>query len=166
MFKNYFTIALRSIWKNKVFSAINIFGLAIGISASLVIYLLVNYDFSFDKFEKDNSRIYRITSLFNFSGEAYHNSGVPSPMGNAVQQQVTGLDVVAFFRIQEDDAKVAIPIANSNPVIFKNQEKMVYADENYFKLIEYKWLAGSAKTSLLQPYQIVLTEANAKLYFQ
>jgi hypothetical protein len=72
MLKNYFTIAFRTLWKNKVFTAINIFGLAIGISASLVIFLLVNYHFSFDKFQKDNDRIYRVVSNFSFSGEIYH----------------------------------------------------------------------------------------------
>ena len=51
MFKNYFTIALRNFWRNKTFSLINIFGLSIGISASLVIYLLVNYHFNFDRFD-------------------------------------------------------------------------------------------------------------------
>ena len=66
MFKNYITISLRTLWKNKLFTAINILGLAIGISASLVIYLLVNYHFTFDQFEKDGDRIYRVVSDFSF----------------------------------------------------------------------------------------------------
>ena len=98
MFKNYFTIAVRTLLKNKVFTGINILGLSIGISASLVIYLLVNYHFSFDKFEKDNSRIYRVTSNFNFSGEIYHNQGVCDPMAGAIRKELTGLDAVVPFR--------------------------------------------------------------------
>ncbi len=90
MFKNYFTIAIRTLWKNKIFSVINILGLAIGISASLVIYLLVNYHFTFDKFEKDNGRIYRVVSNFTFSGEAYYNSGVSDPLAAAVRKEITG----------------------------------------------------------------------------
>ncbi len=54
---------------------------------------------------------------------------------------------------------------NPEPVVFKNQRGFVYADENYFKLIGYHWLAGSEKTSLQQPYQTVLTESAAALYF-
>ncbi len=69
MVKNYFIVAFRNFRHNKIFSLINILGLAIGISASLVIYLLVNYHFTFDKFEKDNDRIYRVVSNFTFSGE-------------------------------------------------------------------------------------------------
>jgi putative ABC transport system permease protein len=121
MFKNYFTIALRTLWKNKVFSAINILGLAIGISASLVIYLLVNYHLTFDKFEKDNDRIYRVVSNFNFSGEVYHNSGVTSPMASAVSKEISGLDAVVPFRKWDWDAKISVPVSNKNKFnIFKH----------------------------------------------
>ena len=66
MFKNYFKTAFRNLKKNKTFSIINVAGLSIGISAALVIYLIVSYDFSFDKFEKDSDRIYRVVSDFKF----------------------------------------------------------------------------------------------------
>src|SRR6478672_3210893 len=98
MLKNYLVIALRNFWRNKIFSLINIFGLAIGISAALVIYLIVQYDFSFDKFHKDGDRIYRVVSDFRFSGEVFHNSGITSPMGNAVRKELTGIELVVPFR--------------------------------------------------------------------
>jgi len=166
MFKNYITIAVRTLWKNKLFTLINILGLAIGISASLVIYLLVNYHFTFDKFEKDGDRIYRVVSNFSFSGEVYYNSGVRNPLGAAVQKEITGIDAVVPFRTWDSDTKVTIPAADGKqPTIFKKQNEIIFADKRYFDLISYQWIAGSAKTSLLQPYQTVLTEANAKLYF-
>ena len=165
MFKNYFKTALRILFKNKTFSVINILGLAIGISASLVIYLLVSYHFSFDKFEKDKDRIYRVVSAFNFSGENYYNSGVTSPMGAAIKKEITGLDAVVPFRTWNGSAKISIPRAKGQTVVFKKQDNLVFADENYFNLFGYNWLAGSAKTSLLQPYQIVLTQSAAALYF-
>ena len=165
MFKNYFIIAIRTLWKNKVFSSINVLGLAIGISASLVIYLLVNYHFTFDKFEKDNNRIYRVVSNFSFSGEVYRNSGVTDPMGAAVQKEITGLDAVAPFRTWNDDAKISVLVDKKEPKIFKHQKNIIFADSNYFNLVSYTWIAGSPKTSLRNPYQTVLTESNAKLYF-
>ena len=166
MIKNYFKTALRMFWKNKVFTAINIIGLAIGISAALVIYLIVNYDFSFDKFEKNGDSIYRVVSNYTSDGESYKSSGVPYPMWNAVHNEVSGLEDVSAFRVWYDDVKVSLPAVNNNlPVVFKKQTHIVFADENYFKLLQYNWVAGSPKTSLRQPYQIVLTESNAKLYF-
>jgi putative ABC transport system permease protein len=166
MVKNYFKIAVRALSKSKVVAAINIMGLAIGISASLVIYLLVNYHFSFDKFEKDGDRIYRVTSNFDFSGETYQNSGVCNPMAKAVSKEVTGIDAVVSFRTFNGDGKVSIPMAGKDaPVVFKNQKNIVFADSNYFNLIGYNWLAGSAKTSLNHPNQIVLTKSAADVYF-
>lgn len=166
MLKNYFKTAFRNLWHNKIFSFINVLGLAIGISASLVIYLLANYHFTFDKFEKDNDRIYRTVSNFIFSGEVYRNSGVTSPMGPAVKKELTGLDAVVPFRTYEGDTKVSVPLAdNKEPLAFKHQKNIIFANEDFMNLIGYKWIAGSAKISLQQPYQTVLTETTARLYF-
>jgi len=166
MIKSYFSVAFRNFWRNKTFSLINIFGLAIGVSAALVIYLIVQYDFSFDKFHKDGDRIYRVVSNFSFSGEAFYNSGVTYPMGNALRKEATGLELVIPLRTADEDTKVSIPARGVNqPAEYKKQKNIVFADEAYFRLIDYKWLAGSAKTALQQPYQVVLTETMAKKYF-
>ncbi|MEO6723259.1 MAG: ABC transporter permease [Ferruginibacter sp.] len=166
MFKNYFTIAARTLLKNKVFTAINVLGLSIGISASLVIFLLVNYHFTFDRFEKDQESIYRVVSNFSFSGEVYRNSGVTDPLGAAVKRELTGLEAVVSFRTWDQVAKVSIPVAGKNePVVFKKQKNIVFADSSFMNLIGYKWLAGSVKTAFNNPYQTVLSRSNAKIYF-
>jgi len=166
MFKNHFKTAWRTLWKQKTFSAINILGLAIGISASLVIYLIVSYDLSFDKFERDNNRIYRVVSAYVFSGEKAYAAAVPAPITPAIKTELTGIDAVAPFFKFNNNPKVSIPTANpAQPAVFKNQGSFVYADKNYFDMIGYDWLAGSAKTSLQQPYQTVLTASAAALYF-
>ena len=92
MFKNYFNIAVRNLKRNKIFSLINIAGLAIGISASLVIYLIVQHEFSFDKFHKDGDRIYRVVSKIEFPDLTIHNSGVPVPTVNATRNEITGIE--------------------------------------------------------------------------
>lgn len=167
MLKNYFSVAFRNFWRNKTFSLINIFGLSIGISASLVIYLIVQYDFSFDKFHKDGNLIYRVVSNFVFSGEVFRNSGVTVPLGNAVRKELSGLDLVVPVYMADADAKLTIPRGDRQPAaIYKKQKNIAFADEAYFKLIKYDWLTGSAAASLLQPYQCVITESKAKLYFR
>ncbi|MBS1663995.1 MAG: ABC transporter permease [Bacteroidetes bacterium] len=165
MFKNYFTTALRNFWRNKTFSFINIVGLAIGISASLIIFLLVQYDFSFDKFEKDGSRIYRVVAEGSNKGGDWHNNCLSEPMGAAAKNEVTGLEIVAPFRTL-GETRIAIPYPNpATPLVLRKQKDIVVADENYFNLIGYTWLAGSPATATRQPYQVVLTEKNARLYY-
>src|SRR5436190_17624517 len=144
MLKNYFTIAIRNFWKQKVFSLINVSGLAIGISAALVIYLLVQFEFSFEKFRKDNDRIYRITTNISFPGESeFRNSGVPMPMPKALRADLTGIEEVTHF-VTIHEAKVSMPVAGSqSQAEFKKQENIIYADEFYFSLFQRDWLAGS-----------------------
>jgi predicted permease len=165
MLKNYFRVALRNFWRNKAFSAINILGLAIGISASLIIFLLVYYDFTFDKFERDGDRIFRMTNSGTFQGNTWHGNALSEPMGPAVEKDLTGFEVVVPFRTA-DEVRVTIPYPDaSRPIVLRKQKDLVYADARYFDLIKYTWLAGSPTVSIGQPYQAVLTEKNARLYF-
>lgn len=164
MIRNYLKTAFRSLLKNKAFTLINIIGLAIGISAAMVIYLVVQYDFSFDRFEKDGNRIYRVVSAIAYQGEVSHNSGVPIPLHKAINS-VTGIELSTPFRIYSEDVRITIPAPNKSPAIFKNQEKVIICDEAYFKLFTYQWLAGSAATAFKNPNQVVLTQSRAKLYF-
>jgi ABC-type antimicrobial peptide transport system permease subunit len=133
-------------------------GLAIGISASLVIFLIVQYDFSFDKFEKGSDRIYRVVTK--------NDARVPSQLVNAIQNEVPGLDVAAPLNRWDDEINVSIPKPGEvkNPV-FLNVLNIVFADDNYFELINYKWMSGSPEQALSQPYQTVLTEQSARRFF-
>src|SRR4029079_1985695 len=97
MIKNYFTTVFRSFWRNKSFTAINTLGLAVGISASLVIYLIVHYELSFDKFEKDGDRIYRVVNEMKFPDQIFKNSGVASPLPDATRSEITGIEESSHF---------------------------------------------------------------------
>jgi putative ABC transport system permease protein len=165
MIRNFFITAFRNFLRNKSFSLINIIGLAIGISASLVIFLIVKYDFSFEKFQPGRDRIYRIGGEYTFEGGVSHNSGSPIPMGNAVSKEVSGIEVTSFFQTRIGQ-RISVPFpGKENPVVYKKDNRVVYADKNYFKIIPYEWISGSAETALEQPYQVVLTESKAKLFF-
>ncbi len=166
MFKNYLTIALRNFWRHKVFSVINISGLSIGIAASLVIFMIVSYEFSFDKFEKDNDRIYRVVTDLKFSGTPLSFSGVPAPLPDATRNEVTGLEQTVAFRQFAGNADISVPKkTDGKPQIFKHQPDIIFTDENYFNLISYQWLAGSPKTALKEPFKVVLSEERANAYF-
>jgi putative ABC transport system permease protein len=166
MFKNYFIVAIRNLWKRKVFSFINIAGLAIGISAALVIFLLVNYHFSFDQFQKNKDRLYRVVTDFNFSGEEYHNSGVVFPMAKAAQKEITGIDRVVPFYTWGAQPKISIPVSGKAiPQMFKQQKGVIYADSNFTSMMGYRWLAGSSANALTGPFQVVLNAEAAALYF-
>ncbi len=162
MVKNYLKVALRNIGRHKLFTFINIIGLSIGISAAIVIYVIVQHDLSFDKFHPNGNRIYRVVSDFTYSGESGSNSGVTSPLPDAVRAELTGIEKAApFYTFWGFD--VTVPSTSVKP--FKQQGGIIVTDARYFDLFKYKWLAGSARNVLDQPNQLVLTDERAKLYF-
>ena len=160
MIKNYFKVALRNFKRHKLFTFINVIGLSIGISAALVIFLIVYRDFTFDKFHKDSDRIYRVVSDYSYAGQPFYNGGVTGPLSDAVKNEVTGLQGSAPFYTQA--YKVLIPGKTKSK--FKNENNIIYADQRYFNLFSYKWLAGSS-VSLNQPNQVVLVSEQAMKYF-
>lgn len=127
MLKNYFLTAFRVFWRKKVFSIINIMGLSIGISAALVIYLIVHYDFSFDRFEKNGERIYRVVSDLKFAGTPLYFSGVPDPLGEAVRTEVPGLEITAAFHEFNGDANVAVRTDGSDRPGFSESRKISFS---------------------------------------
>jgi putative ABC transport system permease protein len=168
MFNNSLLPAWRSFRRNRLFTLINVLGLSIGISASVVIYLIADHEFSYDRFEKDGDRIYRMVVDATFSGTVGHSGAVPAPLGKAVREEVRGVDLtVPIFRYQgEGTAKVAVPAAQGGqPTVFPKQEAVIYTGPEYFDLIPHQWLAGSAASSMGSPFTVVLTESRARLYF-
>ncbi|HVW12622.1 MAG TPA: ABC transporter permease [Mucilaginibacter sp.] len=164
MIKNYIKSAFRNFSRHKLFTLINIIGLSIGISAALVIYLLVHYDFTFDKFHKDGDHIYRVVTNFTSQGTPWYASGVCGPLPWAVKTQVTGLQETApIWSLPQPN--VIVPNGSKSSPRFKAQDNVVVADSDYFKLFEYKWLAGSSRVALTAPNQVVLTSEQAEKYF-
>ncbi|MEO8711823.1 MAG: ABC transporter permease [Parafilimonas sp.] len=166
MFKNYFKTAFRNFSRNKVFAGINVLGLSIGISAALVIFLIVHYEFSYDAFEKDNSSIYRVVLDANFGGVDGHSAAVPAPLGSAIEREVTGVETTVPVMQFQGDAKVTVTRKGlPQPVIFKKQTDIVFTNAQYFSLLPYQWIAGSAQSALKDPFAVVLTQSKAKQYF-
>lgn len=164
MFRSYFITAVRNFRRNKLFSLINILGLAIGISASMVIFLLVQYDFGFDKFEPDGNRVYRVVSDMKFPDSDFKNSGVPLPLITFSKKELTGVEMFAPASTPNGDINVSIG-TSGKPVEYKKQSHVVYADNQLLHLLSCKWIAGSKESSLSQPFTTVLTVSRAKTYF-
>lgn len=162
MFSNYLKIAFRNIWKNKVFSLINILGLSIGLSAAFVIGAMVFYDLTFDKFHPDGDRIYRVTTSFKSPDGDFYNAGVTVPLAQALRDLNMGeLETVAPF-FTAYPLYVEIEETGSR---FKSPEFVIYTDAAYFETFDYKWLAGHKENALEAPNKVVLSRERARKYF-
>ena len=168
MFKIFFSTAFRNAWRSKVFTGINILGLSIGISAALVIFLIVYHEFSYDTFQKERDRIYRVVLDASFNGTEGHSGAVPAPLGAAIEKEVTGVSqTVSVFRFQGDaTAKVTVPASRAGtPVVYKKQSGIAFTSKAYFDVLSYHWVAGSPQTAVRTPFTVVLTQSRAHQYF-
>ena len=162
MIINYLLTAYRTFRSARVFSLINIFGLAIGISATLVIYLIVHFDLSFEDFQPNRDRIYRVVTDDHFDGESFSFSGVPFPLPAAARKDLTGITEGAAIWSTSARVTIARP---GQPYVIKEQNHITYTDAHYFKLFKfYTWLAGSGE-ALDAPYHVVLSRDRAAAYF-
>ncbi|HYC86447.1 MAG TPA: FtsX-like permease family protein [Chryseosolibacter sp.] len=161
MFLTYMKIAVRSLWKNKFHSTINILGLAVGISACLVIYLLVTFELSFNKGFPDYDRTYRLHSSFegNFVGL---NRGVPAPVGAYSREHLRGIESTALVIYFGTNVEVPSP---QGSLKLDDRQHVAFVDDGYFAVFNaYEWLQGSPET-LKVPGQVVITETQYRKYF-
>ena len=159
MIKHFITLSFRNIWRKRFYSSANILGLAIGISACVVIYLIVSFELSFNKGFTDYERIYRISSSFGgtFTGI---NRGVPTAAPTFVRENFKGIEHTSHF--QTYSAHVALPGLKE----IDQQEKMAIVGPDFFEVFQnYTWLVGSPQESLSKPFQVVLTTQSAQQYF-
>ena len=164
MFRNYLKSAWRHFTRHKIYTAINVMGLALGICGCLVIYLITSFEFSFDTFHPDKERIYCIdvTMTGNPDPDNAHWNAVPAPMPDAMRNEMSGLNTVAAFQHYSPKVK----IKQGEKVIKKFDETDgIIAESGYFDILPYTWLSGSKKTSLNKPMSVVLTQSRAKTYF-
>ncbi len=168
MLKNHFIVACRNFWRNKTFSLIHILGLAIGISASLVIFLIVKHELSYDTFEGDPHRIYRVVMDARFDGQEGHGAAIPAPLPGAIAQEVSGVELtVPIMKFQGDGSvKVTVPSADGSvPKSIRKQYEVVFTNEDYFHLVPIQWIAGDPQRSMASPYSVVISESRANQYF-
>ena len=153
MFKNYFKTAWRSLWRNKLFSGLNIFGLATGMACSILIFLWVHDELSFDKFNHNANRIFRI--MDKTSNQEY--AVVPPSLAYAIQTQIPAIkNATRVISVQK------MITVGTNKFDEKN---IYYADSNFLQIFNYPLLSGNVATALSSPNSVVLTEKTAKKYF-
>lgn len=160
MLKNYYAIALRNIRQNPLYAFINIFSLAIGLAACLVIYLFISDERSFDTFHAKNDVIYRLNEVQKFPGTNEQKVALSMPgMGPAIQKEFPEVRSFVRFWIRgkqllvKDETKILI-------------ENIFAADSNFFDLFDFELLHGDINSCLDQPKTILLTERTALKFFK
>ncbi len=158
MLKNYFKIAVRNLWKNKGFSAINIIGLAVGLATCMLMLFYVSDELSYDKYNTNADRIYRVDGDVQFGGHHWILAVAPDPMGPTLKKDYPQVEQYVRFR---GYGGFLVKKGNQN----LQEDKVIYADSTLFDVFTLPMIAGNSKTALVDPNSVVITEDIAKKYF-
>ncbi len=153
MFKNYFKIALRNLWRSKGFSLLNIAGLAIGMAAAILILLWIQNELSYDQFHTNKDRIYEVWNRYSGDGKLECDDGVSAPLAGVLEKDLP-------------EVERAVRVVNDHSVLLSAGDKKVIksgnmVDTGFLQIFSFPLIAGDVVTALNDVHSIVLTEKTA-----
>ncbi len=162
MFKNYFKTGWRNLTRHKSYAAINIIGLSLGIACSILIFIIVSYHLSFENFNYNKERIYRIVTEVH-SDNTFYSRGTPSPLAKAIRNDYTyaekSVRVAVFW-------KTPVNISSGNEIKkFKEDNGVAVTTSDFFGIFNFPLVQGNIKTALNEPNSAIITQKLAKKYF-
>ncbi len=158
MFRNYIKVAFRNILKHKFYSALNILGLAFGLTACFLIGLYIFDELSYDTFHKDATNVYRIGLMGKMAGQEVNTSSSCSPLAQTMVADIPGVEQAT--RISKD-GNLVMKFADKAFV----EQNVIYADSNFFEFFTFTLAEGDFHTAFKDPNTLVLTKAAATRYF-
>ena len=158
MFKNYFKTTFRSLWKNKGYSFLNIFGLAIGIACAGLIFLWAEDELTFDNANVNKDRLYQLEVNMKIDGNEWTMGSTPRPMGAAMKAEIPGIANTA--RLSDQDERLLFSFGDKSLYAAGR-----YADPSLFNMFTFNFVEGDAKKPFPQLYSLVITESATKKFF-
>lgn len=159
MLKSYLTLAIRNMLKNKGYSAINIIGLAIGMTCCVLISLYVWSELTYDSCFENSDRIYRVCSQKHRSGQEVFFAGTSALMTPILRKQFPEIESIAYFRYQEEPR-----VVRHGDIAFK-EDRIMQTQTDIFQVLSTRFLAGDPETALDRPGTAVLNAGIAMKYF-
>lgn len=163
MLNNHFKIAWRNLLRNKTFSLINIGGLSLGIGASLLLFIIISYELSYNKSIPNADNIYQLGTVMQNEATEQYTTGVPNPALDAYRN---GLPDITFAPLVGQTSS-QISLADENGNIHpdkKFNDDIFFTDQDFFKIFDFKWISGNTEV-LQKPNTLVLTKTQAEKYF-
>lgn len=164
MLKNYFITAIRNLQRNRSFTVINVLGLALGISAALVLFKYVIFEKSFDTYLSNYDRLYRFTKRVESPNMVDLEGGVPNPFAKSFSIDYPELGT-ACRTFYTGENQLSVKNVTGDWVHYEQPDGIAFADSTFFKLFDYDWKIGDPKTALNKPGSAVISTSLAEKFF-
>jgi len=159
MLKNYLKTAFRNLLRNNTFSVINIVGLSIGIAAFFLIIQYVTYELSYDSFNTNESRIYRIRDDRIYANKRDESAGCPPALGSTLKKEFP--EILESTRLRG----TTVVLVDKNRKISANVDRVYYAEPSFLRMFTFPLLEGAAGSALEEPYSVIVSSSVAQKYF-
>ncbi len=159
MLQNYILTTLRNFRKYKIYSSINIIGLVIGITCSILIFLFIQNELSYDKFYPEHEKIYRLVDNLRFEDNFKPSPILPSPWSSVLKEEIPEVEEV----VRIDRAWTKRVLSSGEKKFF--EDKFVWVDKNMISFFGYNLIKGNPDKALDAPFSIVISEEKALKYF-
>lgn len=165
MLKNYFVTAFRTMMRQKGVAMINIAGLTLGITCSLILFLMVKHILSFDTFHSKKDRIYRVVSQSEGNKGKRHSAGIPTPLPDAFRAEFPEAEEVVFTTYRSE-TMVSIPQPSPlEPKKYMEESGIVFTEPSFFKIFDRAMLIGKSEEGLDEPNEAIISKRWALKYF-
>jgi putative ABC transport system permease protein len=163
MLKNYFKTAWRSLLRNKSYTIINIIGLAVGVAACLLIFLVINFETSFDNYHTKKDHIYRVLAKRTSSEGVKYRSGVPFPTSRGMRVDYPQIPLIGSI-LDDSNKQMSVTSAGGEIKRFKETD-VFFTEPQLLKIFDFSWLAGDKRNALVEPNTILISQKIAEKYF-
>ncbi len=157
MFKNYLKITFRNILRNKTYSILNIFGLAVGIACAVLIFLWVEDELSYNHFFPNRNNLYIVKDKQTYEGKTFVFDATPGPLAQAIKTEIPGIKVTARATWGND---MLFSLADKSI-----NEQGLYVDAGFLKIFSVPFIKGNAATAFAQLHSVVISEKMAKKFY-
>lgn len=165
MFRNYFTIALRNIRRHRAHSALNIVGLSVALAACIIIFLVLQHEFSYDTYHKNADRVHQVVRKDVYPDGEQFDYGMPFPTAKALRNDYPTIEFPELFTSYGSQVTVmADSNTNSNKKFIESRPGLIFCEPEVFDLFDVTWLSGN-KSILSQPGKAVIARSEAIKYF-
>ncbi|WP_420154320.1 ABC transporter permease [Siphonobacter sp.] len=161
MFQNYLKLALRNLWKSRLFTGLNMLGLSLGLTVSLLLFLYIKDELAFDRYHRQAEQIYRVNLAVSFDGKEEKWATAPNIVGPIMQEKIPGVKQQVRF-LKHNFGESAFITTGEKKFVEKS---LYWADSTLFQVFDIPLVQGNPQTALEKPNQVLISQRTAERYF-
>ena len=170
MFTHYLKTTIRSLLRSKMYTAINILGLGIGLALCLVVVGHIGYEMSFENFHKNLDRVYRVETEYTIDEDLHRSARVMAPLGGALAEEIPEVATAAVFRAErlsslkpgDERIRIVDPYKGAG---YAHAKKVIFAGPSFFDVFSFPMHDGNPNAALVEPFSVLITRRAAEEYF-